>query len=182
MRMVSMKIVSIKDIPKARVIDDLSPSSLNKLWLLAREMSQTCIERDGIGLHAVQVGIDIDLFVVRHIEQPPKRDYIDYFFNCSYEPVGEDKIKSIEGCLSLDTRMISLDTAGPVFKRRFFEVPRWKKIHLRGLQLNQEHGNAVIRDVDLELSDDIYTVVFQHEIDHGKNILISDIGKEMHIW
>jgi len=32
-----------------------------------------------------------------------------------------------------------------------------------------------------EDKDGIYCIVFQHEIDHHKGILISDIGEELHI-
>ena len=37
------------------------------------------------------------------------------------------------------------------------------------------------KDID-ETWIELLATIFQHEIDHGKGILISDIGKEIHIW
>lgn len=178
-----MRIVPVAEIPKAELVTDFSVEKLNKLWLLFREMSIICLNRDGIGLHAVQVGIPVEMFVVRHSSTLScRRDFFDYFFNCYYGPVGEERLNSIEGCLSLDVKTISLDgAAGPTFRRRFFEVPRWKKVHVKGFKLVQEHGNSIKEEVDFE-PDGIYNSIFQHELDHGKGMLISDIGKEIHIY
>lgn len=170
-----MKIALVKDIPKAKLVENFDIANLNKLWVLARELSRTCIERDGVGLHAVQVGVDVDMFVVKVPTLP-----IDCYFNCSYEPLG-DVVKSVEGCLSLDAPMLSLEMAGPVSRRRFFEVPRYNKVRVTGKKLVLEKGVVTAKDVD-ETWIELLATVFQHEIDHGKGVLISDIGKEIHIW
>ena len=76
---------------------------------------------------------------------------------------GDKKVTSIEGCLSLP-------------KHRF-SVERYEKIILKGKQLvgleitiiNRQYGG-------------MEAIILQHEIDHGKNILISNIGTEVHIY
>jgi peptide deformylase len=95
-----------------------------------------------------------------------------YFVNCDYEDTIGEKIISLEGCLSVRS---------PSGQLRSFQVERFKNIILKGWYLSIE------KNLDLkELSENVSAleqgIVFQHEIDHQKSILISDIGKEFLIW
>jgi peptide deformylase len=152
-------IVSVEDIPLAveTPVDDLF-----NLFRVITAMEQICTIQDGIGLSAVQVGIPWKLFIVK------RNDEYEYYVNCEYDGIGE-KEKSIEGCLSLR------DSFGNL---RRFEVDRYPSILLKGKQLKVLDSSLILEDVD-RLEVDLYSVVFQHEIDHHRNVLISNIGKEI---
>ena len=78
---------------------------------------------------------------------------------------------SIEGCLSLKNKEGSL---------RFFKVKRYKKVRVTGKMLLTDKDLKLI-DLDKEL-DGLMGTVYQHEIDHHRGILISDIGEELHLY
>jgi peptide deformylase len=161
-----LSLVPVEQIPKETI--DCQTDDLQKLYRTCIQMENVCLINDGVGLSAVQVGVPWKLFIVRY--QPPRMPF-RYFLNCRYEPITEEKDKSIEGCLSLrqaDGRF------------RHFEVERYKKVRVVGQELT-DIIKLVVSDFSFE-PDDVYRIVFQHEIDHQNNILISDIGKELNIW
>jgi peptide deformylase len=131
-------------------------------------MEQLCLQQQGVGLSAVQVGIPWKLFVVYFDNKiTPFR----YFVNCRYES-NTKKIQSLEGCLSLR------NSAGDL---RYFEVPRYEKVKIIGQELLIGTNDLEIKDVNFEIAG-LYATVFQHEIDHSDQILISEIGKEIHVF
>jgi peptide deformylase len=160
----SIKIVPATEIPKGEFVPLDNPIEVFKL---ITQMEKICVENQGIGLSAVQVGIPWNLFIIR------LGNKFEYYPNCDYEGHGE-KIKSIEGCLSLRDRHNN-------FRR--FEVDRFEKITVRGQQLlvTMETPSIKYKLIDKELNGDL-AIVYQHEIDHAKQILISDIGKEIEIF
>lgn len=149
-------------IPKG---EDCSGEDLVNLFKLGLLMQDFCEQQKGIGISAVQVGVPFDFFVVKFAEQ------YRFFLNCVYEPLDELKEKSLEACLSLKTLTGEL---------RFFEVDRYSKVKVKGKELTHDFE---LRIVDFELMpDEIFKIVFQHEIDHNFGILISQIGKEVFLW
>ena len=102
-----MQIVSLDKIP---VLPRLSEDKLEGMNLSANEfvkealcqMRNLCYSLDGVGLHAVQVGLPYNVFVakVSNYGLPPSKDDLDFFALCRYEGIGE-KQDSIEGCLSI---------------------------------------------------------------------------------
>lgn len=97
-----------------------------------------------------------------------------FFLNCSYEGIGEKDQDSIEGCLSLRNKIGQL---------RKFSVKRYNRIHVKGKKLVAQNGDPqlFVQDLDIELNG-FFSIVFQHEIDHANQILISNLGAEVHIW
>ena len=135
------------------------------LFRLCNKMEKICDDNDGIGLSAVQVGVPWKLFIIKRNRR------FEYYVNCEYSGTGE-KMKSVEGCLSL--RKESGD-----FRR--FEVERFSEIKLSGKQLVVSGmPSLVLNDVD-RVEKDLYAVVFQHEIDHARDVLISKIGREIEL-
>lgn len=167
-----MEIVPVADIPAAKETPVGNLVDLYKTCLL---MERTCVLNNGIGLSAVQVGIPWKMFVVRTPEGT-----CDYFVNCEYSPEGEEKAESLEGCLSI---------RGNSGELRTFRVERWKKVRIKGLELSLIDGKLKLLPVDYIEEDPLYSVVFQHEIDHHSKgpspdhggILISDIGTEVEL-
>ena len=116
---------------------------------LIDDMIETMHAYEGVGLAGPQVHLSLRIFVFEVEERVAKRRGIQkvgagVFFNATYEPVGDEKIIDWEGCLSV-----------PFLGG---EVPRYKKVRLRGID---HEGNAA------EVEIDTFTArIFQHEVDH----------------
>ena len=116
---------------------------------LIDDMIETMHAYEGVGLAGPQVHLSLRIFVFEVEEKVAKRRGIakvgaGVFFNATYEPVGDEKIIDWEGCLSV-----------PFLGG---EVPRYKKVRLRGIDLE---GNPA------EVEIDTFTArIFQHEVDH----------------
>jgi peptide deformylase len=151
------------------VIPQAATASLDDaigMFVTALKMVHLCEQEKGIGLSAVQVGLPLDLFVVK------REKGFEFYVNCRYSPTGEAKTISIEGCLSI--------RKGDGSVRRFL-VERYEKVSIKGKRLDiNESGEAAFFDVDFE-EDGLYGAVFQHEIDHSIGVLISQIGEEIEV-
>ena len=159
----SLKIVGIKDIPKAQ---PTPTHDLLELYKLGIYMEQLCFDSHGIGLSAVQVGVPYDFFVVMNMKKN------EYYFHCTYEGIG-DKVKSVEGCLSIKTHDNQLIR---------HEVERYKKIKFKGKRLIVSDYDPVLSIQEFENEvENFNAIVYQHEIDHQNGILISDIGKPIYL-
>jgi peptide deformylase len=158
-----MKLVAPENIPIGEVVplDDKA-----KLFNTFTDMIKMCEAEEGIGLSAVQVGLPHKMFVVKD------NDKFRCFLNCDYEPTTNAKrTLSLEGCLSLRS---------PDGRLRFFEVERWNQIKVSGTEFclsTLEFILGLNLCVSIPLS-----IVFQHEMDHDKGILISQIGKEVSLY
>lgn len=169
-----MIIVDVKDIPSKEqvlLINTEDPVPVYNNFIKLRDF---CEEQEGIGISAVQVGLPLNLFLVKGSGRCPLIPEGEYgcFVNCRYEPVGTSTIDSLEGCLSLR------DDVG---RLRSFQVKRHLRIKLIGYKLVV--GESIgFEPIDCELTTGQDGIVFQHEIDHHFGILISDIGRELFVW
>lgn len=133
------------------------PKDVSLLYSTAERMKKLCLQENGVGLSAVQVGIPWSLFVIKYKEN------FRYFVDCKYSSLKKSKrIPSVEGCLSLR------DKQGDFI---LYEVNRWNKIIVKGFELTEKEIIPFSQEIDEPLS-----IVFQHEIDHCFGILISQIG------
>lgn len=151
------KLVSPGDIPAGGLVPC---GDLIEVYKVCTRLEQTCRRLRGVGLSATQVGIPWNLFVAID------GDRAEFVLDAAYEGVGEVK-KSVEGCLSL------LDPWG---KLRYFEVSRYGEIRCRGRRL-VPGGGLSLEEFDETLTG-LRAVVYQHEIDHASQILISR-GREV---
>lgn len=160
-----MKIVPLTEIPKLEDITDVPLDNVAKVYKVCLEMEQVCEREGGIGLSAVQVGIPWRLFIAK---RSAKSEY-EYYVNCDYQPTDDaQQIVSLEGCLSIRSDEGQL---------QHFEVSRFTRIKVLGRRLLYNR----FLDID-DLFEMPFAVVLQHEIDHHKGILISELGKEVFIW
>ena len=157
-----LKIVSPESIPRGQ---DCPLDDLPALYKLGTSMQIICDKEMGIGLAAVQLGVPLNFFVMNY------NKIYRFFVNCTYTPTSENKCKCIEGCLSLRT---------PEGKLRHFEVERYENIIVKGKELV---ASPKLQLIDLEyVPIDYCRIVFQHEIDHAFEILISQTGNEVFLW
>lgn len=161
-----MKIVDVDLIPSIDDIVETPKDDLVDLYKKCLEMARVCIEENGVGLSAVQVGIPWRMFVIKW----PNNEF-GFFVDCEYDPIGDEQHDSDEGCLSLK------DEEG---KLEMYRVKRYDKIKVTGKALVPD-DKPVLKDVEIEIGG-FCGVVFQHEIDHTFGVLISDIGEKITIW
>jgi len=157
-----MKIVDLDKIPKPEKILKISKSDLPIVRKVAKEMLSICCENDGIGLAAAQVGVPWNLFVTR------VNGFPEYYVDCEYVAASDEIVRSEEGCLSIRNE-------DGTFKK--YVVDRYWQIKVTGKRLTLSDDSDLIK-INTNLHG--YSgIVFQHEIDHAKGILISDIGTEL---
>lgn len=171
-------IVPVDKIPKSDEIQDVpiaTPGEVLQAYKRCLELQELCESFGGIGIAAVQAGIPWKLFLVKSDgtnDFAPRGKY-GYFVNCEYEPTTDcQRIVSLEGCLSLRS---------PDGRLRHFQVERWNNVRILGHCID-DNNKLIIKKVNFEIGIAKQSVVFQHEIDHGKGVLISDNGKELYLW
>lgn len=166
-----MKIVKPNDIPAIiKEAKNKSPLFILKLCL---KMQIICEQEGGIGLAAPQVGEDLHVFLVKGDGTCPfiAKGTYGFFVDCRYEPIGDETVTSLEGCLSLKDENNNF---------RFFKVSRFKKIKVTGYRLVVNPLKLDIFEEEIDINQQ--GAVFQHESDHNIPKLISDIGTEVLIW
>lgn len=166
-----LKIVPVEKIPPAQSTPTDNLIDVYKTALIMRDF---CATKKGKGMAAVQVGIPWDLFVMRNL---PMRlrvngDACGIFLRCQYEAIGGEQVDSIEGCLSLPGK-------GQGF--RMFRVRRCRDILVQGLRIRDD-GSLRVESFEERLGIEEDSIPFQHEIDHARGVLISDIGFEVNLW
>lgn len=169
-----MEIVEAKNIPTLDQIKDVSFDNPIQILRTCQQLQLLCEKQNGIGISAVQVGIPLKLFLIKGdgtLPSLPKNLY-GYFLNCTYKATNEERVVSLEGCLSIRS---------PDGLLRSFQVERYKQINIDGYRL-KINSKILIEKFDAVIGIDQQGVVFQHEIDHQNGILISDIGKEIFTW
>lgn len=151
-----VNIVPINETPK-----NSGPVSENFLEVckICCILKGVCHRLQGVGLSAVQVGLPLNIYVIK-----TKSDY-ECYIDCSYSPIDDLKITTLEGCLSIRNQSGDFKT---------FKVERHKKVRLVGKKLS----DFKLLDVDEELEGQL-AVIHQHECDHADGIFISDIGEQI---
>jgi len=122
-----------------------------KLKKLIGDMLQTLEEKDGLGLAAPQVGLNIDLLLARLNSGDPE-EMIVAFINPEIIFRSEEIEIMEEGCLSLPGE--------------YDEIERAKEIRIKFEDLR---GNEQILDLS-----GLNARILQHETDHLKGILFTD--------
>lgn len=132
---------------KCRTVTKITEQMRNE----AREMVDIMLVKDGVGLAAIQVGLDYRMIVVRDMKAEGPEPQAMVLLN----PVivsGEGEFEGEEGCLSLPGI--------------YANVVRALKVKVQALNLDGE-------EVEIEASE-FYARVFQHEIDHLNGVLFID--------
>lgn len=127
--------------PVAGVDDDLRA--------LMDDMVETMYAADGIGLAAIQVGVDKRVIVM---DLSDERNDPKYYVNPVITPLTEDLKPYSEGCLSVPDV--------------FDEVERPKRVKVEYLDYDGEQRE--------EIAEDLFAVCIQHEMDHLEGIVFID--------
>jgi len=131
-----------------------------KILSVINDMKKTLVETDnpkGVGLAAPQIGLSLQLFIVRPLIKSPVRTFINPEIIWKSEETGEiqrpengkSKQKKLEGCLSI--------------RNVWGHLERSKKVKLR---YTNETGKS-----HEELFEGFMATIIQHEVDHLNGIL-----------
>ena len=153
--MAVLPIVEIPD-PRLRVVSKPVAEVTDDTRALVADMIETMYAAAGIGLAAIQVGVDqrvlvIDLQEGEDEDGKPLRDPRAYI-NPEILSVSEEVSTYNEGCLSIP--------------EQYAEVKRPARCRVRWLD---EHGDAHEEDLD-----GLLATCMQHEIDHLNGVLFID--------
>lgn len=159
-----MKIVQINEIPS--VTNNTPLNNLSELYATAQEMENLCKSNNGVGISAVQVGLPWKFFIYCD-----DQNIFHYMIDCEYSPKTQNKFVSVEGCLSIRNLDNSI---------RHFKVMRYDSINVKGYELLAKDKLEVV-EFEKTLEKSLECAIFQHEIDHHNNLLISSMGEEIFI-
>ena len=130
-----------------RPVDEIT----DELQKIIENMAETMYQAPGVGLAAIQVGIDKSLIVYDPDADPERGEYSVIINPCILEMHGS-VVSEEEGCLSVPDMRCDIERAG--------------RIVVEGLD---RHGNPVKFEAD-----GIESIILQHEIDHLNGTLILD--------
>jgi len=165
-----MKILPAEEIKKATQLSiSMLETEMDSLTKQFKEMEEVCEANNGIGLAGNQVGLPYDMFIIKHKDNSFFKEPFGWFVNGVYEPhMKAKRVESTEGCLSIR------DDKGNL---KFYKLNRYDRVIVRACQINEASDG--FKWVDVELNENTQSFVFQHEIDHSSNILISQLGQQV---
>lgn len=130
---------------------DFSKPPMNPVELY-RNLSNTMIKHEGVGLAAVQCGIPYSVFVIRS-------DPVMGFFNPEIVDTGEEEETMEEGCLT--------------YPGLYFKVPRSKRIKIRFTEADGKTKTDKYIDFTAR--------IIQHELDHINGILFPEMASRLQL-
>ena len=122
---------------------------------LVRDMKETMLSMNGIGLAAPQVGVNLRVIVIQTMKVGKMVGPVQEMINPVITSFSKDSVEYEEGCLSIPGEYIKLE-------RPF-------KIHIKFQDLSGKYKKWSLKGLEAR--------IVQHEIDHLDGILMSDYNK-----
>ena len=147
-----MAIREIITVPDARlklVSKPVEGGVTDEIRSLMDDMVETMYDANGIGLAAIQVGVDLRVIVM---DLSDERNAPRFFVNPQVEPLTETNQPYNEGCLSVP--------------EIYAEVERPEKVRLTYLDYDGEARE--------EIAEGLFAVCIQHELDHCDGVVFID--------
>ena len=119
---------------------------------LVRDMKETMLSLNGIGLAAPQVGVNLRVIVIQLMSAGKLVGPVQEMINPVITQTSEDLVSYEEGCLSIPGEYIKLDRPRSIDVKFQTLSGKYKKWHLRGLEAR----------------------IVLHEVDHLDGVLMSD--------
>lgn len=141
-------ILTVPD-PRLKLVSKPVDGVDDELRALMDDMVETMYDADGIGLAAIQIGVDKRVIVM---DLSDTRNQPRYFVNPVITPLTEELKPYSEGCLSVP--------------EIYDEVERPVRVKIRYLGYD-----GVQRE---EIAEDLFAVCIQHEMDHLEGVVFID--------
>ena len=120
---------------------------------LVKDMKETMLSENGIGLSAPQVGVNLRVIVVQLMSAGKLVGPVQEMINPVITQTSEDLVSYEEGCLSIPGEYIKLDRPRSIDVKFQTLSGKYKKWFLKGLEAR----------------------IVQHEIDHLDGVLMTDL-------
>ena len=170
-----VKIVPIEDIPAGEDVDLLDLDGIEEIY---NQLSLAAADYNyPLGISAVQLGIPKKMFlmrpqIVRYGLSMIGESAVDRCYHCilnaTYLSCGDrTEVDSIEGCLSIPGKLYKV--------RRFANIKATGHLYT----INPQTYKMELFPFSHVVTNAYISVVMQHEIDHGHNILVSELGDEV---
>ena len=123
---------------------------------LVRDMKETMLSLNGIGLAAPQVGVNLRVIVIQTIVIGKLTAPVQEMINPVITSYSSEDVEIEEGCLSIPGEYLMIKRPHRIHVKFQDLSGKYKKWNLKGLEAR----------------------VVQHELDHLDGILMSDVGSE----
>ena len=119
---------------------------------LVRDMKETMLAENGIGLSAPQVGVNLRVIVIQLMSAGKLVGPVQEMINPVITQTSEECVYCEEGCLSIPGE--------------YMKIKRPKSIHVKFQTLSGKYKKWYLRGLEAR--------VVQHEVDHLDGVLMSD--------
>ena len=119
---------------------------------LVRDMKETMLTENGIGLSAPQVGVNLRVIVVQLMSAGKLVGPVQEMINPVITSYSDDSMEYEEGCLSIPGEYIRINRPRSIHVKFQTLSGKYKKWYLKGLEAR----------------------IVQHEVDHLNGVLMSD--------
>ena len=147
-----MRLNVLKDGDPILRIKSIPTLITDEVRVLVKDMKETMLAENGIGLSAPQVGINLRVIVVQLMSAGKLVGPVQEMINPVITNYSDDTMEYEEGCLSIPGEYIRIDRPRSIHVKFQTLSGKYKKWFLKGLEAR----------------------IVQHEIDHLDGVLMSD--------
>ena len=147
-----MRLNVLKDGEEVLRIKSIPTLITDEVRVLVKDMKETMLAENGIGLSAPQVGVNLRVIVVQLMSAGKLVGPVQEMINPVITNYSDDTMEYEEGCLSIPGEYIRIDRPRSIHVKFQTLSGKYKKWFLKGLEAR----------------------IVQHEIDHLDGVLMSD--------
>ena len=147
-----MRLSILKDNEESLRIKSIPTLITDEVRDLVKDMKETMLAENGIGLSAPQVGVNLRVIVVQLMSAGKLVGPVQEMINPVITNYSDDSMEYEEGCLSIPGEYIRINRPRSIHVKFQTLSGKYKKWYLKGLEAR----------------------IVQHEIDHLDGVLMSD--------
>ena len=146
------RLTVLKDNEESLRIKSIPTLITDEVRDLVRDMKETMLSENGIGLSAPQVGINLRVIVVQLMSAGKLVGPVQEMINPVITSYSDDSMEYEEGCLSIPGEYLPINRPRSIHVKFQTLSGKYKKWYLKGLEAR----------------------IVQHEVDHLNGVLMSD--------
>ena len=147
------RLTILKDNEESLRIKSIPTLITDEVRDLVRDMKETMLAENGIGLSAPQVGVNLRVIVVQLMSAGKLVGPVQEMINPVITNYSDDTVDYEEGCLSIPGEYLPINRPRSIDIKFQTLSGKYKKWHLKGLEAR----------------------IVQHEMDHLEGVLMSDL-------
>ena len=148
-----MRLNVLKDGDPILRIKSIPTLITDEVRVLVKDMKETMLAENGIGLSAPQVGVNLRVIVVQLMSAGKLVGPVQEMINPVITSYSDDSMEYEEGCLSIPGEYIRINRPRSIHVKFQTLSGKYKKWYLKGLEAR----------------------IVQHEVDHLNGVLMTDL-------